>query len=107
MAELMFKIANDEAPDIRVIRPDLPEALSNVVARAMAKRPETRYQTGDEFARDLKEMNLGSSAQVDAPLPYAGVAPTPASEKTVAFASTLPNMSARSPIAPHGTDLEI
>ena len=107
MAELMFKIANDEAPDIRVIRPDLPEALSNVVARAMAKRPETRYQTGDEFARDLKEMNLGSSALVDAPLPYAGVAPTPASEKTVAFASTLPNMSARSPIAPHGTDLEI
>ncbi len=107
MAELMFKIANDEAPDIRVIRPDLPEALSNVVARAMAKRPETRYQTGDEFARDLKEMNLGSSAQVDAPLPYAGVAPTPASEKTVAFASTLPNMSARAPIAPHGTDLEI
>jgi serine/threonine-protein kinase len=31
MAELMYKIANEEAPDIRIIRKDISERLANVV----------------------------------------------------------------------------
>ncbi len=54
MAELMYKIANEEAPDVRIIRRDLSERLANVVALSVAKRPETRYQDGDAFAADLK-----------------------------------------------------
>jgi serine/threonine-protein kinase len=54
MAELMYKIANEEAPDVRIIRRDLPERLSNVVGLALSKRPETRYQDGDTFAEDLR-----------------------------------------------------
>jgi len=54
MAELMYKIANEEAPDIRVIRGELPENLANLVALSLSKRPETRYQNGDLFAQDLK-----------------------------------------------------
>ena len=54
MAELMYKIANEEAPDIRRIRRDLPEDLANLVALSLSKRPETRYQTGDQFANDLR-----------------------------------------------------
>jgi len=54
MAELMYKIANEEAADIRIIRTELPENLANLVALAMAKRPETRYQDGDQFAADLQ-----------------------------------------------------
>jgi eukaryotic-like serine/threonine-protein kinase len=54
MAELMYKIANEEAPDIRVIRRDLSERVSHVVARALSKRPETRYQDGEELAADLR-----------------------------------------------------
>ncbi len=56
MAELMYKIANEEAPDIRIIRPDIPERLANVVALALSKRSETRYQDGDQFAADLKSV---------------------------------------------------
>jgi eukaryotic-like serine/threonine-protein kinase len=54
MAELMYKIANEEAPDLTVVRRDLPPQLAQVVARALAKKPELRYQDGDEFARDLR-----------------------------------------------------
>lgn len=53
MARLMFEIANVAAPDIRTLRPELPEALANVVARALEKRLEARYCDGDRIADDL------------------------------------------------------
>jgi len=62
MAELMFKIANEEAPDIRIVRKDVPERLANIVALALSKRPETRYQDGDQLAADLKSV-LGEAAR--------------------------------------------
>jgi eukaryotic-like serine/threonine-protein kinase len=55
MAELMYKIANEEAPDIRIIRKELPDRLAQVVALSLAKKPELRYQDGDRFAADLRE----------------------------------------------------
>jgi serine/threonine-protein kinase len=54
MAKLMYQIANDPAPDIRTLRPDLPEALANVVALALEKRPEVRYADGRQMAEDLR-----------------------------------------------------
>ena len=54
MAELMYKIANEPAPDIRIIRPELSEKLANIVALSIGKRSETRYQDGDQFAADLR-----------------------------------------------------
>ena len=42
MSELMYKIANEEAPDIRIIRPALPQNLADVVALALSKRPDGR-----------------------------------------------------------------
>ena len=56
MAELMYKIAQEEAPDLRVMRKDVPERLANVVALSLSKRPETRYQDGDQFAADLRSV---------------------------------------------------
>ncbi|HUG22959.1 serine/threonine-protein kinase [Piscinibacter sp.] len=54
MAKLMYQIANDPAPDIRTLRPDLPETLANVVALALEKRPEVRYAGGRQLAEDLR-----------------------------------------------------
>ncbi len=54
MAELMYKIANQTAPDIRIVRPELSEKLANIVALSLSKRSETRYQNGDQFATDLR-----------------------------------------------------
>jgi CHASE2 domain-containing sensor protein/tRNA A-37 threonylcarbamoyl transferase component Bud32 len=56
MAQLMYKIAQEEAPDIRVMRKDIPDRLANVVALSLSKRPETRYQDGDQFAADLRSV---------------------------------------------------
>jgi serine/threonine-protein kinase len=54
MAKLMYKIANEPAPDIRSLRPDLPEALANVVTLSLEKRPEVRYADGRQLAADLR-----------------------------------------------------
>jgi serine/threonine-protein kinase len=73
MAELMYKIANEEAPDIRVIRPDVSERLASIVAHALAKKPESRYQDGDRFAADLRSVLAETSGgPVAAAAPAAG-----------------------------------
>ena len=64
MAELMYKIANEEAPDIRIVRTEISEQLAQVVARSLTKRSDVRYQDGDAFAADLKAViaTLGGQA---------------------------------------------
>lgn len=66
MAELMYKIANEEAPDIRMLRSDISERLANIIAMSLSKRPETRFQDGDQFATDLRlaiaELTGGATA---------------------------------------------
>ena len=54
MARLMSRIANEPAPDIRTLRPEVSEALANVVALALEKRPEMRYADGHQMAQDLR-----------------------------------------------------
>ena len=92
MAELMYKIAQEEAPDIRVVRKDIPERLANVVALALAKRPETRYQDGDQFAADLRSVlgELSGAAPVQPAQAAAPARPVVAgvdADKTVAMAA--------------------
>ena len=61
MAELMYKIANEPAPDIRFIRPDLPERLTGILSTALHKQVESRYQTGEQFASDLRALGVEST----------------------------------------------
>ncbi|MCX7168304.1 MAG: serine/threonine-protein kinase [Rhodocyclales bacterium] len=65
MAQLMFRIANEPHPNIRSINPDLPDCLVAIIDRAMTKDPDARYQTGAEFAKDIRTcmtMNGGGAA---------------------------------------------
>ncbi len=55
MASLMFKITNEAPPVITNYRPDLPPCLIPVLHRALEKAVDQRYQTGLEFAADLKQ----------------------------------------------------
>ncbi len=92
MAELMYKIANEPAPDIRIIRPELSEKLAAIVALSLGKRSETRYQDGAQFAADLRAV-IADLAGEPASSPVAASAiGIPASnesaEKTVVFALT-------------------
>lgn len=54
MARLMQQIATEPAPDVRTHRPDLPESLALVLTVALEKRPELRYASGEQMARDLE-----------------------------------------------------
>jgi serine/threonine-protein kinase len=98
MAELMYKIANDEAADIRIIRPELSEAIANIVALALSKRQETRYQTGDQFAADIRSVLLQSGGMTQAKAP-SSAADKPVFESTAAFSAPLaqPNFEATIP----------
>jgi serine/threonine-protein kinase len=50
---IMLKHLQQPAPSVLAERSDLPETIGHVVARAMAKRPEDRYQTVAELVEDF------------------------------------------------------
>jgi serine/threonine-protein kinase len=54
MAQLMFKIANDAPGDIRAFNPGVPQGLVGFLDRALAKNPQARFQTGEEFSGALR-----------------------------------------------------
>jgi serine/threonine-protein kinase len=62
MAQLMFRIANEAAPDILTVNPSLPQAFVAFLDKAMAKNAEERYQTGEEFAAALRATLAGSGS---------------------------------------------
>lgn len=94
MAELMYKIANEDAPDLRIVRSDFPPALAQVVARSLGKKPELRYQDGDEFARDLRAVLATLEGGAAAAPAAAAAAPAGATggddQRTVAFRAAAP-----------------
>jgi eukaryotic-like serine/threonine-protein kinase len=57
MASLMFGIANEPHPEIIGLRKGLNQAvpeISAIINKVLAKTPESRYQTGEELAKDLR-----------------------------------------------------
>jgi serine/threonine-protein kinase len=101
MAELMYKIANEPAPDVRSIRPEVPAALAQVVARALIKQEHLRYQTGTVMAQELRQSTNPSfkagSSQSNAPSAPATLSSpsstgleAPVAQETRAFDATVP-----------------
>jgi serine/threonine-protein kinase len=62
MAQLMFKIANEPPVDIMTYRPDLPPEVVDVINKALAKKVEERFQTGDEMAAAIRAAASGKPA---------------------------------------------
>ena len=73
MAQLMFKIANEQHADLRTHNAAVPEGLSAVVNKALAKDPSQRYQDGEQMARALRQCLDSLSAAKQQPV--AGAAP--------------------------------
>ncbi|MBC7956269.1 MAG: serine/threonine protein kinase [Cytophagales bacterium] len=76
MATLMHQIANETAPDVRSLRPDLPEGLARAVSLALEKRPEARYASGQQLAADLRAVAARLQA-TGAELQPVATSPTP------------------------------
>jgi eukaryotic-like serine/threonine-protein kinase len=71
-------VREDPAPP-RMLNPDVPAPLEAVCLKAMAKRPDDRYQTAIELRQDLERARAGQRVA-------AGAAPTAA---TAAMATTV------------------
>ena len=54
LAQLMFKIASEPHPDIRVLVPTIPACIATVIDKALNKDVVQRYQRGTEMAADLR-----------------------------------------------------
>ncbi len=52
---MINKILNEDPTPLKTLRPELPQPLIQIVNRAMAKDPKTRYGSWFEMARDLAE----------------------------------------------------
>jgi serine/threonine-protein kinase len=61
MISVVYKIANTDAPSLDKLRPDLPLSLRRVIARALKKAPDKRYQTGEAMAQAL----IGVAREID------------------------------------------
>ncbi len=56
ISQLVRKIVEEEPPPVTTLRPEVPQALAAIIARAMAKRLEDRYEYGHEMAADLASL---------------------------------------------------
>lgn len=68
---VIFKHIHEPPPTPRSVRPDLPEAVEQVILTAMAKDPAKRYDHAAELADALREAVTLSTqaAELPAPLP--------------------------------------
>ena len=57
--EIAMKHLNELPKPPSKLRPEIPPELDHVVLRALAKAPEDRYQTAEEFADDLHRVEAG------------------------------------------------
>ncbi|HEX5217228.1 MAG TPA: serine/threonine-protein kinase [Vicinamibacterales bacterium] len=55
---VVYQIMHGEAASIREIVPDLPDALAEVVSRALEKDPAQRYAKASELASDLQMVKM-------------------------------------------------
>lgn len=58
--EMRHKIASEPHIPLLQRNPELPPRLAEIIDRALAKKPEDRYRSGFEFARELEAMLLGA-----------------------------------------------
>lgn len=54
ISAIMFRILNEMPTAPCTLKPELPETFNYIVARALAKHPDERYQSAAEMAEDLR-----------------------------------------------------
>jgi serine/threonine protein kinase len=52
---VIFKHIHDPLPSVRDLNPELPEAVEQVLLKALAKRPEDRFNSANEMAQALRK----------------------------------------------------
>ncbi len=68
LREVLAKQTSGEPTPVTELRPEVPPGVVSIVSRAMAKRPEDRYQTAGDMAADLRAA-MGEPARLSTPAP--------------------------------------
>ena len=58
-ASILLRITQGKPDSVRRYRPDLPPGCERVLRRALARRPQDRYQTADDLRHDLEALRVG------------------------------------------------
>lgn len=53
---VMYSIVHEDPRPLRDIQPDLPVTIQKVIERALAKKPESRYESAADMMEDLKRI---------------------------------------------------
>jgi serine/threonine-protein kinase len=64
---IMARHSLDVVPRLRIVRETIPDAIEDVIARALAKVPADRYQTVAQFAEALSAAAGGAVSRITAP----------------------------------------
>ncbi|MGE5333755.1 MAG: protein kinase domain-containing protein [Nitrososphaerota archaeon] len=101
VSEAIYKHVFVAPPPPRQVRPDLPQALEDIILRCLVKKPEGRYATGEELARALQGVSGRPELTTMQPIrpgqPKAS--PTPATPPAPATALESPNAGGTPPPA--------
>src|SRR6266511_5035584 len=65
---IAYRHVREDPTPPRMLNPDVPVSLERVCLKAMAKRPEDRYQTALEMRQDLERVRAGQPVSVGVPL---------------------------------------
>jgi len=78
-AAMVYSIANEEPKNLSDLVPSAPAGLGDILAKALEKDPNERYQSAADFAVDLKRLKKQSSASA-----RSGVRPASGSRSSTA-----------------------
>ncbi len=79
---LLAKHVTDTAPPITTVRPSVPQAVANAIARSLGKSPSDRFETAQLFAEGLTSQDapVEPSAKAIVVLPFQNLSPDPENE---------------------------
>ena len=96
---LIYAHLLEPPPSPRAARPDLPPAIDDVVAKAMAKNPDDRYATARELAAAVRQA-LTQPAAESAPAPAPETVAVTSAPAPVVQAAVSPPAGGAPPVAP-------
>ncbi len=65
MAKVLDRIVNLKPMSVKAVNPDVPEKLSFLIAKLMARNPEVRFQSAKDVSLELENLKISLGAKTD------------------------------------------